>query len=213
MRIQWNGHACFFLAGEEGRVLTDPYVEAVPYELLTTEADVITVSHDHDDHNATHRVNGAPSIIDGVGEFLIDGIPFLGVASFHDAAEGAERGANHIYAFTLDGIRVAHLGDLGASLDEAQLEALADVEVLLIPVGGCFTIDAAQAAEVIRSLPNLRIAIPMHYKTDRLPNWPVETVEPFLDMMDNPRHIGSPQVELSKNDLPDALEVWILDYA
>lgn len=213
MRIQWNGHACFFLEGAGGRVLTDPYVEEVPYELLTTEADIVTVSHDHDDHNATHRVSGSPSVIDGIGEFAIDGIPFHGIASSHDDEDGAKRGPNNIYAFTLDGIRVAHLGDLGAPLNDIQREALADVQVLLIPVGGHFTIDAAQAAETIQALPNVKIVIPMHFKTDRTQSWPIETVEPFLEMVDNPRHIGSSQIELTKKDLPKALEVWILDYA
>jgi len=213
MKIRWNGHACFFFEGPEGRVLTDPYVEAVPYDIPTTEADIVTVSHNNDDHNATHRVVGSPSVIDGIGEFLIDGIPFLGIPSFHDDQEGAERGANHIYAFTLDGIRVAHLGDLGEPLDETQLEALSDVEVLLIPVGGHYTIDAAQAREAVQGLPNLKVVIPMHYKTERTEQWPIETVEPFLAMVDNPRRIGSPQVIITREDLPEALEVWVLDYA
>ena len=213
MKIQWNGHACFFLEGPEGRILTDPYVEAVPYQLLTTEADVVTVSHNHDDHNATHRVQGAPSIIDGVGEFTIDGIPFRGIAAHHDGERGEQRGHNNIYAFTLDGIRVAHLGDLGHALSEEQIEALSDVEVLLIPVGDHYTIDALQATQITRALPNVRVVIPMHFKTEPTQNWPIETVEPFLEMMDNARHIGSSRIEITKKDLPEALEVWILDYA
>ena len=213
MRIHWNGHACFFLEGAEGRILTDPFVEQVPYELLTTEADIITVSHNHDDHNATHRIQGSPSVIDGVGEFTIDGVPIRGIASHHDDADGEKRGHNNIYAFTLDGIRVAHLGDLGAPLNDEQLAGLADVEIALIPVGGFYTIDATQAAEVVRMLPKLKVVIPMHFKTERTQDWPIETVEPFLEMMDNARHIGSPHIEITKKDLPDALEVWILDYA
>jgi len=213
MKIQWNGHACFFIEGKEGRVLTDPYAEAVPYDLMTTEADVVTVSHGHDDHNATHRVQGSRSVIDGVGEFRIDGIPLLGIASFHDDEEGTKRGPNNMYAFTLDGIRVAHLGDLGGPLNDEQREALSDVDVLLIPVGGFYTIDAAQALEITRSLPSVRVVIPMHYKTDRIQDWPIDTVEPFVSIVDNARQIGSPQVTLTREDLPKAPEVWILDYA
>jgi len=213
MRIHWNGHACFFLEGVEGRVLTDPFVEAMPYELLTTEADIVTVSHDHDDHNASHRIQGNPSVVDGVGEFTIDGVPIRGIASLHDDAGGEKRGHNIIYAFTLDGIRVAHLGDLGTPLTEDQLAALSDIEVVLVPVGGNFTIDAAQAAELVKKLPNLRVVIPMHYKTERMKDFPVETVEPFLEMMDNARHIGSSHIEITRKDLPEVLEVWILDYA
>ena len=213
MKIRWNGHACFTIEAEEGRVMSDPFAEEVPYDLPAPIADVVTVSHDHFDHNAVHRVNGSPSIVDGEGESIADGISFLGIPSFHDDLGGAERGANLIYAFTLEGIRLAHLGDLGAPLDDAQREALDDVEVLFIPVGGHFTIDAAQAAEIARSLPNVRVVIPMHYKTDRIEDWPIETVEPFLGMMDNARRIGQPQVSLSREDMPKALEVWVLDHA
>ena len=213
MKIHSNGHACFFLEGPEGRILTDPFIEEMPYQLLTTEADIVTVSHDHDDHNASHRVQGNPSVVDGVGDFIIDGVPICGIASHHDDVEGEKRGHNIIYAFTLDGIRVAHLGDLGTPLTDEQQAALLDVEVALVPVGGFYTIDAIQAAELVRKLPNLRVVIPMHYKTERTKDFPIATVEPFLEMMDNARHIGSPQIELSKKDLPEALEVWILDYA
>jgi len=213
MKIHWNGHACFCIEASEGRVLMDPYAEKVPYDLRVARADVVTISHDHMDHNAVHRAEGTPSVIDGTGEFVIDGTPFLGIASFHDDQGGAERGANRIYAFTLEGIRLAHLGDLGAPLDEAQREALADVEVLFLPVGGHYTIDASQAAEIVRSLPGLRVVIPMHFKTDRTADWPIAPLEPFLEMVDNARRIGSPQVTLTREDLPEALEVWILDYA
>lgn len=213
MKIRWNGHACFSLDAKEGRVITDPFAAEVPYDLPATEADVVTVSHDHFDHNAANRVDGEPSVVRELGESTAAGIAFRGIRSFHDDSDGAERGVNRIYAFTVDGIRIAHLGDLGHALDEAQRDALSDVEALMIPVGGHFTIDAAQAAEIIRSLPSVRVAIPMHYKTDRIQDWPIETVEPFLAMMDNPRKIGGPQAELARGSLPEALEVWVLDHA
>jgi L-ascorbate metabolism protein UlaG (beta-lactamase superfamily) len=213
MKIRWNGHACFSLEAKEGRVITDPFAAEVPYDLPATEADVVTVSHDHFDHNAVDRIEGAPSVVRELGESPASGIVFRGIRSFHDDRGGAERGANCIYAFALDGIRVAHLGDLGHTLDSTQREALAGVEVLMIPVGGHFTIDAARAAETVRSLPCVKVAIPMHYKTNRIQDWPIETVEPFLAMMDNPRKIGGPQVELTRGSLPEALEVWVLDHA
>jgi len=213
MKIRWNGHACFAIEGPEGRVVTDPYVEEVPYKLATTEANVVTVSHDHDDHNATDRIAGSPTVLDEIGETVVHGIPFLGIPSFHDDEGGAKRGANRIYAFTLDGIRIAHLGDLGTPLNDEQRDALRDAEILLAPVGGYYTIDAAQAAEICRTLPKLRVVIPMHFKTDRISDWPIETVEPFAEMMDNVRQIGSPQAAVTRESLPEALEVWILDYA
>jgi L-ascorbate metabolism protein UlaG (beta-lactamase superfamily) len=213
VKIVYKGHACFLVDAREGRVLTDPYDEDVPYDLGIPAADVVTVSHDHGDHNAVHRVAGSPAVFAGVGRSTIRGIPFLGVASFHDEARGSERGDSRIVAFTLEGIRLAHFGDLGTRLDGAQRKALADVEIAFIPVGGLYTIDASRAADVVRSLPRLRVAIPMHYRTDRTADWPIETVEPFLEMMDNVRRAGSSEVEVSRERLPEALEVWTLDHA
>ena len=118
-----------------------------------------------------------------------------------------------MYAFTLEEIRLAHLGDLGEPLDDSQRAALDDVEVLMIPVGGCFTIDAAQASEVVRSLPKLRVVLPMHYKTSVIADWPIEPVEPFARMMDNVKRVGRSEVRLTRTTVPDALEVWILDHA
>jgi len=213
MKIRYLGHACFLLEAEEGRVLTDPFAKEVPYDFPALSADTVTVSHDHPDHNAVRRVGGSPEVMQTVGSRTIRGVPFVGVASFHDDAGGAKRGANRIIAFTLEGIRLAHMGDLGTSLDPAQRAALDDVEVALVPVGGHYTLDAARAADLIRSLPRLRLAIPMHYKTDRTADWPIEGVEPFLRMMDNVRRIGSSSTNLTRTNLPDALEVWTLDHA
>ena len=213
MKIEWNGHACFFIQSEEGRILTDPYAEKVPYDLRTTSADVVTVSHDHMDHNAVERITGNPSIVTEIGDFDLLGIPFRGIPAFHDAHGGAERGGNRIYAFTLEGLRLAHLGDIGGPLDDAQREALSDVEILFIPVGGHYTIDAAQAAEIVRNLPNLRIVFPMHYKTDRIPDWPLVPVEEFESLVDNVRRIGASTIEVTRTSLPELREVWILDHA
>lgn len=115
--------------------------------------------------------------------------------------------------FALEGIQLAHLGDLGTRLDETQKTALADVEVLFIPVGGHFTIDAKQAAEVVRAPANVKLVIPMHFKTDRITDWPIAPVDEFERTMDNVRRIGSSEVTLSKETLPQSLEVWILNHA
>jgi len=213
MKIEWNGHACFFIQAEEGRILTDPYAEKVPYDLRTTSADVVTVSHDHMDHNAIDRIGGSPSVVRETGAFVTYGIPFLGILSFHDDKGGAERGENRIYAFTLEGLRLAHLGDLGGPLDGTQRKALSEVEILFVPVGGHYTIDAAQAAEIVRSLPKLKIVIPMHYKTHRIPDWPLIPVEEFESLMDNVRRIGASTIEVTRESLPELREVWILDHA
>ena len=213
MRISWIGHACFLMDARDARILTDPFNEDVPYAFPDTPVDIVTVSHSHFDHNAVHRVPGEHAIIDAVGEIDIHGVPIRGIASFHDDQEGSERGANTIYLLEIEGIAVAHLGDLGAPLDEEQRTAIAETEILLVPVGGHFTIDAAQAAEIATSLPKLRVVIPMHFKTDIIADWPIETVEPFATIMDNVRHVGASIVEVTRESLPERQEVWILDHA
>jgi len=213
MKVKWIGHACFLIEGEEGKVLTDPYDESIPYRAPDFPVDVVTVSHEHFDHNAVNRVPGDPVVIRGPGEHRARGMTFTGIACFHDSEAGKKRGENTIFTFTIDGIHLAHLGDLGHPLSDVQVEALSAVEVLFIPVGGHYTIDAAQAAEIARALPKLRVVIPMHFKTDLIPDWPIGPVEPFAKMMDNVKHIGDSEVVLTRETLPKHLEVWILDYA
>lgn len=213
MKITWIGHACFMIDGREARILTDPFAEEVPYTFLEALVDVVTVSHGHFDHSAVHRVPGDHAVIDSVGDFDVNGVPLQGISSFHDDEKGASRGPNIIYRFVLEEIPLAHLGDLGTALNPDQREALEDVAILFAPVGGHFTIDAAQAAEIARSLPNLRLVIPMHFRTDRIADWPIETVEPFEEIMDNVRRIGASTVEVTRTSLPEQQEVWILDHA
>jgi len=214
MKITWLGHSCFLIEGEAGRILTDPYDKRVPYRPPNVEVDVVLVSHEHSDHNATDRVKGRPPVLRGAGEHQAHGLAFRGIASFHDEAGGAKRGPNTIFVFDLDGIRLAHLGDLGQPLTPAQAAALRDVEVAFVPVGGFYTIDAEQAATLVRGLTQLRVVFPMHYKTDRLPIvFPIAPVDKFAERMENVRRIGAPQVTLTRADLPESQEVWILEYA
>ena len=214
MRITWIGHACFLLEGVEGRVLTDPFDAEVPYSFPNKlTVDVVSQSHSHFDHNAAHRVQGDPAVLEATGHIEVRGICIVGIASHHDDQGGAERGPNIVYSFDLDGLRIAHLGDLGEPLNQNQLAALSKVEILLAPVGGTYTIDAQQAANLCAQLPNLRVVIPMHFKTDRIAEWPIETVEPFEKIMDNVRRIGDSRISVTRDSLPESLEVWILDYA
>jgi len=213
MKITWYGHSCFLIEAKEGRILTDPFDAKVPYDFPEAPIDIVTVSHDHFDHNAVDRVAGEPVVVKGVGERRIRGIEFLGIHSFHDDCNGAERGENTIFAFELEGIRIAHLGDLGTALDDRQAAALKDVRLLLIPVGGHFTIGASTAAGIVRRLGSVRIVIPMHFKTDRISDWPIETVEPFTNMMENVRRIGAASVTVAPDTIPVSREVWVLEYA
>jgi len=212
MKITWLGHACFLIEAAGKRIVNDPFHEKVPYDFPEIDADLVTVSHGHHDHDAVDRVGGAPAVVQATGELEVRGITLLGIPSAHDDQGGAQRGENIIYCFDIEGLRVAHLGDLGAPLDEEQRAKLADVDIILCPVGGHYTIDADDAAALARELPALRVVVPMHFKTDRTADWPIETVEPFASLMDNVRRIGGPSIEVSRETLPDALEVWILDY-
>ena len=152
-------------------------------------------------------------MVRGPGQHRVGTLDIAGIASSHDASGGSQRGPNTLFAFTLDGIRLAHLGDLGAPLDEPQRTALRGVEVLFVPVGGYYTIDAATATGVVRQLPDVRLVFPMHYRTKQIADWPIAPVDEFLRTMDNVRHIGSSDVDLTKATLPETLEVWVLEPA
>ena len=194
--------------------MTDPYGESIPYRPPDYTADVITVSHDHFDHNAVERVKGSPTVIRGEGTHSASGVHFQGIASFHDESGGAKRGTNTIFAFEMEGLKMAHLGDLGEALSDEQMAALAEVEVLFVPVGGHFTIGPDEAAALVKKLPNLKVIIPMHFKTDRLgDNFPIATVDNFARKVQNVKRIGSSEVTVSRESLPAQQEVWILDYA
>lgn len=213
MKITYVGHACFLIEATEGRVVSDPFAESVPYRWPALAADVVTVSHEHDDHNAVHRVGGRPAVVRGPGAHRAAGVEFTGIASAHDDAGGTQRGRNTIHAFTLEGIRLAHLGDLGTELDATQQAALRGAQVLFVPVGGFFTIDATTAAHVVRQLRDVRLVFPMHYRAEQVADWPIAPVDDFLQTMDNVRHIGGSSVVLTRETLPEALEVWVLDHA
>jgi len=213
MRIQWFGHACFTIEAGGVTLLTDPFDKTVPYAFPSVPIDIATVSHGHFDHNAVHRVAGEYATIQATGTFEVRGVPIRGIASFHDAKQGEERGDNIAYTYVLEGITLAHLGDLGAPLTSEQRDALSDVEILLIPVGGTYTLDAAQAADLCGQLPKLRIVLPMHYKTDVIADWPIAGVEEFAALMDNIRRIGASTIEVCRDSLPERREVWILDHA
>ncbi len=214
MKIKWVGHACFLIEGKEGRVMTDPYGESIPYRPPDYTADVITVSHDHFDHNAVERVKGSPTVIRGEGTHSAAGIHFQGIASFHDESGGTKRGANTIFTFEMEGLKMAHLGDLGEAMSDEKMATLGEVEVLFVPVGGHFTVGPDEAAALVKRLPNLKVVIPMHFKTDRLgDNFPIAPVDNFARKMQNVKRIGSSEVALSRESLPVQQEVWILDYA
>ncbi|MGI1690148.1 MBL fold metallo-hydrolase [Thermoanaerobacter uzonensis] len=210
MNIKWLGHACFKLTSEKGTVIvTDPFDESVGYPMPNVKADIVTSSHSHFDHNYFKAVKGNFDIVDTVGEHNIKGINIKGVNTFHDDEHGAKRGKNIVFVFDIDGIRVCHMGDLGHVLTEKQVEEIGPVDVLLIPVGGYYTIDAKQAVEVMNQL-KPKITIPMHYKTEFI-NFPIETVDNFLGMTAG-KKILSPEMDVKKEDLEGEPKVIALNY-
>jgi len=172
MDIQYVGHSCFRIRGKEGTVITDPYdPKMVGLAAPGVKAHIVTISHQHADHNNVSAVKPMPNkddvfVIQHPGEYEVQGITVVGYPSFHDGQGGEERGKNIMYSIFVDDVHVLHLGDLGHTLDEKTIEDIPDVDVLLCPVGGGFTINPAQAAEVITSLEPSYV-IPMHFRTDQ----------------------------------------------
>lgn len=180
MDVTWLGHGCFRLRGRGAAVVTDPYPPAIGLKLSRLDADLVTVSHEHDNHNYTQIVREAYEIR-GPGEYEVAGVSVIGVPTYHDAAKGAKHGRNTVYLIEIDDVRVVHLGDLGHKLDDAEAEAVASTDVLLVPVGGRTALNAAQAAEVVRQL-EPRFVVPMHYAIPGL-KLELDTLDRFLKEM------------------------------
>ncbi len=180
------GHAKFLIELDNGiRIVTDPYDATCGYPVTPVLADAVLVSHGHHDHSAVDTIPGHPHIIDQAGEYdLGDGVSLLAIEAAHDDADGAKRGKTLLFAIRAEGLNVLHLGDLGHLPTPAQCEALAPADVLMIPVGGFFTIDAAAARETAALL-NARVILPMHYKTKANADWPIAPAEAFTSLYDS----------------------------
>lgn len=169
MKLTWYGQSCFHISTKTADLVIDPYGEEIGLKLPKLRADIVLKTHDHFDHNNIGAVQGVkkgerPFLIEGPGEYNIKGISIDGIASYHDQKQGAERGPNTIYALRAEGLRLVHLGDLGQKeLSAQQLDALNGVEILLVPVGGNYTIDGAQAVQIVHQI-EPQVVIPMHYK-------------------------------------------------
>jgi L-ascorbate metabolism protein UlaG (beta-lactamase superfamily) len=213
MKVTWLGHACFLLTSESGlRIMTDPYQSGVfglEYAPPSQEADIVTVSHDHADHNNLADVKGDFDVVQGAGSHQAKGIRFKGVATAHDESSGKERGPNTIFSFVLDGINVCHIGDLGHDLPDKEAADIGAVDVLLVPVGGNFTIDAAAAERVCQKLAP-KVVIPMHFKNDRCPAFPVAGVEDFTKGRQQVKISDGSETEIKKEQLPAATETIVL---
>jgi len=217
MRIKWLGHSAFLLTASDGtRIITDPYVSGsfdgnIKYGSIREAADAVTVSHHHQDHDGVSGLPGKPNVFEGEGSSEAGSVSITGIETFHDDNKGARRGRNTVFVFEAEGLRVCHCGDLGHVLTPQQAAAIGRVDVLLVPVGGTFTVDAAGARKVAAQLA-ARVTIPMHYKTDKL-GFSITGVGEFTRGQANVRRLGQAEVELSTAKLPVAPEVWVLEHA
>lgn len=209
MEITWLGHSCFRLKGSEATVLTDPYRPGYGYDLGKPTANIVTVSHQHADHNYVQAVSGA-RVISGPGEYEFGNVLVIGLATFHDDAAGEKRGKNTVYLIEMDDITICHLGDLGHLLTSEQAAGLGNIDVLLVPVGGVYTIDASQAAKVARQL-EPKFVIPMHYKTPA-EKAAIEPVDRFLKELGVGQLEPGPKLSVTKSNLPEDLQVRLLSY-
>jgi L-ascorbate metabolism protein UlaG (beta-lactamase superfamily) len=214
MMISYLGHSCFKLQdklGPEGVTLvTDPFGKELGLKVPNFEADIVTVSHQHYDHNNVGALRGEPFVIDTPGEYDVKGVMAQGIETFHDNKNGVERGGNIVYRIGMDDLTLVHLGDLGHILTDEQLEQLDKIDVLFIPVGGKFTLDAKLAVEVIGQL-EPRIVIPMHYKLPGSKETELDAVEKFIKELGvEPKR--EEKLKISKKDLPaEGMELVILD--
>ena len=218
VKIRWFGHSCFLITSKQGvKILTDPFSPQVGYPIPKVAPDLVVVSHEHFDHNYVQMAKGNPRIIRGLDEITKDwkkvdekfkDVHIYTVASYHDPLKGKLRGKNSILVIEISGIRIIHLGDLGHLLSPEQIKKIGRVDVLMIPVGGVFTIDARQADQVINQL-NPKLIFPMHYKTE-VCKLSINGLEGFIKDKDNVKKMGKNLFVIDK--LPEKPEIIVLSW-
>ena len=209
MKIKYLAHAAFLITSESGtRIMTDPYETSggLKHGAIQETADIVTVSHEHGDHNNVAAVRGNPKAVRASAD--VKGIKIKAVPAAHDDKGGSQRGANIIFCFEVDGINICHTGDLGHALSEEQVKAIGRVDVLMIPVGGFFTIDAKTATKVGEQL-KPKVIIPMHYKTEKL-NFPIAGVDDFLKGKRSVTRSNESEIELKAGKLPASTQIIVL---
>jgi L-ascorbate metabolism protein UlaG (beta-lactamase superfamily) len=212
MLIIYHGHSEFLLETEGGlRILTDPFDPKVPYPYRETSADIVTVSHEHFDHNHTEKVKGSPTVVRGVASFCpAPGVTVTGYPSFHDDKQGALRGPNTIFVIETEGLRVAHLGDLGAFPDKEVINALRGADVLMIPIGGTYTLDAERGAAFTRLI-KPRVTIPMHYKEGPRGLQNIDPADIFLNALAPVMPARQPLLRVTTEDISEAPGLVLLE--
>lgn len=204
MLITYHGHSEFYLEGAGGfALLTDPYDKSVGYPMGEYRADAVTVTHSHGDHNYTAKATGNPAVIDKAGEWYpAPEVKVTAIPSVHDTEGGAKRGPNLIMKIEMEGLTIVHLGDQGAPLTAEQTKAIEHADILMIPIGGFFTIDSKTAYETVQAV-KPRVVIPMHYKTSVNAGWPISDEKEFLRLMRAENVSPMPLLRVTKQDLSE----------
>jgi L-ascorbate metabolism protein UlaG (beta-lactamase superfamily) len=222
-KLTWLGQACFVLETAAGtKVVMDPFSKGIGYELPAgLRADLITISHEHPDHNNVALATNKPRVLRGLTadkkgwtriEEKFKDVTIRSVGVYHDDKRGADRGLNTVFVFEVGGVRIVHMGDLGHPLTDAQRAAIGAVDVLLVPVGGTFTIDAREATRLVDQIRPRLMVVPMHYKTGATTIKGLEGVADFLEGKTNVRRETTPTISLSPVKARPAVEIVVLPY-
>lgn len=208
MNITWYGQSCFKIQTKSQRgekettIITDPFDKSYGLRPPQGSAEIILVSHtQHNDHNNVSAIKGDPFVVDAPGEYSLEGIQIEGIESFHDKSKGSERGRNTIFTIDSEGMRICHLGDLGHILEEDQVESIGEVDILMIPVGGTYTIDSKEAEEVITQL-EPKIILPMHFKIKGL-SLDIDDADKFCKEYGGKTEKGVGKLNIKRKDLVD----------
>ncbi len=206
MEIKYLGHSAFYLKTKDARLVTDPFdIKLVGMRFPKIEADIVTVSHQHQDHNQTQQVDGDPLIIDWPGQFEKKNIRVSGYRNFHDDKQGGERGEVILYKIEAEGISFLHCGDLGTIPDDAFIDQIGDIDIIAVPVGGHYALNADQASVLIKKV-EPAIVIPMHYKHAQInqANFSqLDSLDVFLKKMAVEMAVPTQKLVIKKEDLVD----------
>ncbi len=217
MEIKWYGHAAFRIVTQEGtRIILDPFESGykgglLSYGRIEDEAHIVITSHDHGDHSYINDIRGTYDRIREEGAFAVRDVAIRTISTFHDDIQGQRGGRNLVSVISADGLVVAHAGDLGHALDAETLKRVGAVDILLLPVGGFYTIDAETATRVMKDIAPA-VTIPMHYRTDKC-KFPIAGVEDFTRGKTNVRVSKKPVLKIAKETLPREPEIIVLQHA
>ncbi len=201
MIITWYGHSCFRIESKDTSVLIDPFSSEIGLRPPKIKDTIVLVSHQHYDHNNTEGMPGESFLVEGPGEYEIKGVSIKGIQSYHDKSQGQERGLNTIYVIKMEDMTLAHLGDFGEEkLSEEQVEKIGDVDILMIPIGGIYTVNYKEAMEVVRQI-EPKVVVPMHYKIQGL-KLEIDGPEKFLKEMSLTPEKAEKSYKIQKKSLP-----------